>query len=238
MAVGSLRYGRVESSEYGETVKWCHWHVSLRFIPALCLPLHRNCVSPVTLRELAASDLENIDGFQELRWVHILSNLYIALNLMTSSNPDKQKMRMAIARGRIDIPAPSQPAASLATTSASNYLKRKMSGSQLAEISEAGCSQPASQREEADEDTPSVEEAKDELYCTLSTKVVGIQYYKGTSIGHELGCITDTSRIGWSWRGSSTRQRASECIWQVSAIDNMRVNLSDGTQEMQFKWKT
>ena len=67
MAVGSLRYGRVESSEYGETVKWCHWHVSLRFISALCLPLHRNCVSPVTLRELAASDLENIDGFQELR---------------------------------------------------------------------------------------------------------------------------------------------------------------------------
>lgn len=116
---------------------------------------------------------------------NILSNLYITANLGTSSNPDKQKVRLAIARGRIDIPAASQPvAASLAAAAASNSLKRKIGD--LAEISEVGCSQPASQREEADEDTPSVEEAKDELYCVLSTKVVGIQYYTGTSIGHGL----------------------------------------------------
>ena len=67
MAVGTLRYGQVEPNEFGETVKWSHWHGSLSFTLALCLPLYRNCVSPVTLRELAASDLENIDGFQELQ---------------------------------------------------------------------------------------------------------------------------------------------------------------------------
>ena len=143
---------------------------------------------------------------------NILGNLYIAVNSGTSSDPDKQKMRLAIARGRIDIPAASQPAASLAATCASNSLKRKMSEPQLAKISEVGGSQPASQREEADEDAPSVEEAKDELYCIFSTKVVGIQYYGGTSIGHGPDCIADASRIGWSRRGRSTRQRASECI--------------------------
>ncbi|KAF8345940.1 SNF2 family N-terminal domain-containing protein [Amanita rubescens] len=143
MAVGTLRYGQVEPSEFGETVKWSHW----------------DCASPLTLRELAASDLENLDGFQELR------------------NSDKQKIRLAIARGRIDVPGIAKPVASPAATSALNPAKRKIGE---AEPFEVGCSQPpASQREEAEEDTPSDEEAKDELYCAYSTKVVGIQYYRG-----------------------------------------------------------
>ena len=86
-----------------------------------------------------------------------------------------------------------------------------MNESLLVETSELGCSQPASQREEA-EDIPSDEEVKDELFCSLSTKVVGIQYYGGMFIGHGLDCIADASRIGWSWRGGSTGQRASESI--------------------------
>ena len=44
--------------------------------------------------------------------------------------------------------------------------------------------------EEFEEDTPE-EEARDELYCSLSTNVVGVQYYKGSStrLRPFLGCF-------------------------------------------------
>ncbi len=139
---------------------------------------------------------------------------------------------MAIARGRIDVPGAARPVASPAATSAPNPAKRKMGEAELFEV---GCFQPASQREEAEEDTPSDEEAKDELYCVYSTKVVGIQYYRGTFADLGLYCTADASRDGWPWRGSFTCQRASESLRQVSGIGVLDVNLTDMTQEMQSK---
>lgn len=135
---------------------------------------------------------------------------------------------MAIARGRVDVPGTAKPVASPAATSAPNPAKRKMGEVEL-------CSQPVSQREEAEEDTPSDEEAKDELYCVYSTKVVGIQYYRGTFADRGLDCIVDASRDGWPWRGSFTCQRASESLRQVSGIGILHVNLTVMTQEMQSK---
>ncbi|KAF8622719.1 hypothetical protein AX15_006810 [Amanita polypyramis BW_CC] len=136
---------------------------------------HWGCISTGILRELAAADLEQVGGFHELR------------------NSDKQRIRLAIARRRIDpsdIPdtARSQSAeAPTSSSSASNPLKRRIvehsvSHSQLQELSSSqlGLSQPGgSQGEEAEEDDPPDEEVKDELYCIFPTRVVGIQYYTG-----------------------------------------------------------
>jgi len=140
---------------------------------------------------------------------------------------------LAIARGRIDVPGIAKPVASPAATSALNPAKRKMGEAELFEV---GCSQPpASQREEAEEDTPSDEEAKDELYCVYSTKVVGIQYYRGKFTDYGPDCTADASRDGWPWRGSFTCQRASESLRQVSGIGVLDVNLTGMTQEIQSK---
>ncbi|KAK2463186.1 hypothetical protein APHAL10511_004841 [Amanita phalloides] len=155
MAVGTLRYGKVEPNEFGEVVEWFHW----------------GCVPPGTLREMAVADFEHIDGFRELR------------------NSDKQKIRLAIARGRIDpsdVPetSKSNPIPS-AASSTEKSLKRKMdedgaSSLQSGVDSRKPFPEPgSSQREEAEENSPAIEEPKDELYCTCTTKVVGIQYYRG-----------------------------------------------------------
>ncbi|KAM6502461.1 SNF2 family N-terminal domain containing protein, partial [Amanita muscaria] len=163
MTVGTLRYGHIMSSDVANKVEWCHW----------------GCVSPTVLRELAISDLNEIPGFQDL------------------SNPDQQKIRTAIARGfvdPVDIPntARAKPTQRPVDPKALNPRKRKTSEDVPSPIvTQSKTSQPDKFQpgpsksgnyqmvEEIEEENNPEEEVKDELYCTMSAKVVGIQYYTG-----------------------------------------------------------
>lgn len=157
MDVGTLRYGETMPGEYGETVEWRHW----------------GCVTPAILSQLATLTMDNLSGFQDL------------------TPQDQQKIRLAISLRRVDpadIP-PSTQSTSLATTAepnagSSNGKKRKADKmTSLSSIAvpkarsvAATLTQP-SEEELAEE--VAEEEVRDELYCTMHTNVVGIQYYKG-----------------------------------------------------------
>ncbi|KAF8633364.1 hypothetical protein AX17_004535 [Amanita inopinata Kibby_2008] len=143
MAVGTLRYGRITSSEIGDKVEWCHW----------------GCVSLDTLRQLAAADLEQTQGFQDLR------------------NSDRQKIRLAIARGRIDpsdVPDTAKYPGAESSAISSVSISRKRTADETA----VSLSQPPAGTSEEVEDAHQ-EEVRDELYCTMHTNAVGIQYYTG-----------------------------------------------------------
>ena len=63
--------------------------------------------------------------------------------------------------------------------------------------------------EEADADDPQEDEPIEELYTTLSTNVVGIQYYEGYMrqiLGH-MTCVNALTRSRWVWRTGETRTR-------------------------------
>ncbi|KAF5380521.1 hypothetical protein D9615_004518 [Tricholomella constricta] len=172
MDVGTLRYGLTISGEFGETVEWCHW----------------GCVTPATLRQLAALPVDNVTGFKNLK------------------PQDQQKIRLAISLRRIDpddIPD-SAKARPMPTPSAGanndrpSQKKRKAEPEPLLASQGAPSSSfttstnptpPASSRmkistatrlaeDERVEEAPR-EEVRDELYCTMNTNVMGIQYYKG-----------------------------------------------------------
>ncbi|TFY66346.1 hypothetical protein EVG20_g4743 [Dentipellis fragilis] len=219
IALGALRYGRTITNHYGETVQWTHWY-----------SVHRGCLTPTILAQLAGYGVHRISGFGSLR------------------SEDQHKIRRALASRRIDpedipesakapaalIPAPSssqpppssqvseppsssQPSMSqsaptstpVASGSGPSQRKRKAElDAAFAEaersLSAPGGSQPkplASQPgaprmsayegvrkinnpagatwEEGVENDAPPEESIDELYCTMSTNVVGVQYYKG-----------------------------------------------------------
>ncbi|PFH50907.1 hypothetical protein AMATHDRAFT_3537 [Amanita thiersii Skay4041] len=149
MPIGTLRYGRITSSELGNNVEWCHW----------------GCVSSNTLRQLAISDLEQAEGFQELR------------------TTDKQKIRTAIARGRIDpadIPETTKASLSAPSAAPASSSKRKRdevvpSASQSGNLSTVN---PHDNKED-DEDAQEEEDVRHVLYFTFKSSVVGIQYYTG-----------------------------------------------------------
>lgn len=113
------------------------------------------------------------------------------------SPADQQKIRHAITTRRIDpadvpetakSPDLSQINALTASTQGPTPTKRKaeFQASQVASSSQTSQSAPRSSQsgnqsytfEDEEEDTPE-EESKDELYCMLTTNVVGVQYYKG-----------------------------------------------------------
>ncbi|KAL1660706.1 SNF2 family N-terminal domain-containing protein [Schizophyllum commune] len=165
MAPGSLRYGQLKTTNLGENVEWRHW----------------GCVTPVILAQLANVNLEAIEGFKDLQ-AH-----------------DRHKIREAVRLRRID-PADVPPSARVAAapppaTQTARKRKAPEPASQPSMIqassSMAGPSQPSQAFEdEATEDN--VEEAADELYCTLSTGVVGIQYYTGlVGAGEEVQLIRE-----------------------------------------------
>ncbi|KAL1703202.1 SNF2 family N-terminal domain-containing protein [Schizophyllum commune] len=165
MAPGSLRYGQLKTTNLGENVEWRHW----------------GCVTPVILAQLANVNLEAIEGFKDLQ-AH-----------------DRHKIREAVRLRRID-PADVPPSARVAVApppATQTTRKRKapepasQPSTSQASSSTAGPSQPSQAIEdEATEDN--VEEAADELYCTLSTGVVGIQYYTGlVGAGEEVQLIRE-----------------------------------------------
>ncbi|KAG5635503.1 hypothetical protein H0H81_011022 [Sphagnurus paluster] len=166
MDIGTLRYGVAMTGEFGETVEWRHW----------------GCVTPATINQLAAINLDDINGFKSL------------------IPQDQQKIRLAISLRRIDpsdIPdsAKAKVIPSTLTNERPSQKKRKAE-QERAMASQGGSSRPeatisstsrlrptlptASQLAEDEKvEEPPEEEVRDELYCTMNTNVVGIQYYKG-----------------------------------------------------------
>ncbi len=124
---------------------------------------------------------------------------------LTDTHPerpaDREKVKQAIARKRVDpadVPAsarnPNLPQPPSPTT-VRNGVKRKadaIAGASSSQTKVASSSQHSastsvnrSRTFDADvieigsDDDNEVEEVRDELYCMLNTKVVGLQYYKG-----------------------------------------------------------
>ncbi|KAK0504709.1 SNF2 family N-terminal domain-containing protein [Armillaria luteobubalina] len=163
ITTGTLRYGQTTTHEHGDTVEWRHW----------------GCVTPSILAQLASTNLENALGFRDLR-----------------SN-DQRRIRKAVSERRVDpadIPPSAQTVKSTSikasTTSIPSQKKRKArqeaaSGSQRpassaqvpATLIRPPSSAPVDETLVADE--ISEEEPADELYSTMRTNVVGLQYYKG-----------------------------------------------------------
>ncbi|KAG5722646.1 putative SWI/SNF-related matrix-associated actin-dependent regulator of chromatin subfamily A member 3-like 1, partial [Termitomyces sp. T112] len=160
MEIGSLRYGLEKSGDFGDTIEWRHW----------------GCVTPPILSDLAAFPVENTTGFAFL------------------SPEDQQKIRLAISIRRIDpadIPDSAKvkttASASVTTNVQSNQKKRKaeqdsrLAASQAVNMAPKTLTLPSATQlaeDENIEETPD-EEIADELYCSMKTNVVGIQYYKG-----------------------------------------------------------
>ncbi|TFK44820.1 SNF2 family N-terminal domain-containing protein [Crucibulum laeve] len=151
LRVGTLRYGSTVAKEFGETVEWRHW----------------GCVTPSILEQLALATVNNITGFQELK------------------PSDQQKIRLAISLRRIDpadipVTAKATTTSSMPTPATRSVLSQKRKAND-APSSLKYISTPSSLQmpEEEVEEESTEEEPKDEIYCTLNTSVVGIQYYEG-----------------------------------------------------------
>ncbi|TFK54077.1 hypothetical protein OE88DRAFT_1695204 [Heliocybe sulcata] len=158
---GVLRYGRVLKTDYGDTVEWRHW----------------GCVTPAILAELAILPVDDVPGLKSLRI------------------EDQHRIRRAVATRRIDpadIPASAKPPPTHAGPSAGGPSQKKRKAALNASQAAAGTYRAAApgnatpraveidltQNEEIEDDA-SEEESRDELYCTMSTSIVGVQYYKG-----------------------------------------------------------
>ncbi|EKM54585.1 uncharacterized protein PHACADRAFT_197015 [Phanerochaete carnosa HHB-10118-sp] len=167
--LGALRYGEVTFGQYGETVKWRHW----------------GCVTPEILAKLAQTKIERVPGFKNLRF------------------EDQAKIRIAAGRRHVD-PEDVPESAKTASTSvasaaapASTQLKRKAENAPQAGPSQPSASQrPGTRTIRVDDDieevVPDEEEAKDELYVTYRTNIVGVQYYAGlVGPGEEVRLIRE-----------------------------------------------
>lgn len=83
--------------------------------------------------------------------------------------------------------------------------------------------------EEADVGDSEEDEPLEELYTTLTTSIVGVQYYKGYM--RQKLCralhIDASSRSRWIWRTSETRKGATKSIRPVSGICSECMRLSN-----------
>ncbi|KAF9066155.1 SNF2 family N-terminal domain-containing protein [Rhodocollybia butyracea] len=159
MAPGSLRYGKItrDTVTKSDSVEWRHW----------------GCVTPQILVELAAV-IDDTPGLRQLK------------------QGDQTKIRMACATRRVnpeDLPPSARsitaPAAPVSTPSAVPRKRKQLASSGAASGSVAGPSAVPSASQaavsyvmEPEEEEP-LEEAIDELIVSMSTQVVGIQYYNG-----------------------------------------------------------
>ncbi len=192
--------------EHGDTVEWRHW--SALFICSvlwLTILLHRGCVTPSILAQLASANLESINGFRDLRWAKFFSPGFTSNDPFFRSD-DQRRIRKAVSERRVDpadIPPSAQTvkstsinasAASIPSQKKRKALQEAVSGSQRPAPSSQ---QPASSAllpatsarpppstpvdETLAADEIPEEEPADELYSTMRTNVVGLQYYKGLS---------------------------------------------------------
>ncbi|CAK5281753.1 unnamed protein product [Mycena citricolor] len=147
---GTLRYGKNTKNEIGETVEWRHWA----------------CVTPQILSELARLVLSSAPGFNQLT-VH-----------------DQSKIRTAISRRQID-PRDAAIRSNVGTSTPSTSTAQrsvlssapKRSRAQFEGASSASAIERVALEEEEESSTPEAD--IDELYVTLRTNIVGIQYYRG-----------------------------------------------------------
>ncbi|KAI6157534.1 SNF2 family N-terminal domain-containing protein [Pisolithus tinctorius] len=168
IAVGSLRYGTLVPSEFGEIVIWRHW----------------GCVTPDILRILATVDLNSVTGFNSLRPEDqgkvrraIADRRVDPVDIPTSAKVIAAPMSQPI--------QPLMPLLTAPEPTSANQRQRKRK--QLSESSEpsvpnvSGVSTSSRPRtNDEDEDVLLIEpEPIDELYCIFKTRVVGVQYYKG-----------------------------------------------------------
>ncbi|KAJ7901958.1 SNF2 family N-terminal domain-containing protein [Mycena olivaceomarginata] len=151
LPVGTLRYGQANTNAFGETkIEWVHW----------------GCVTASQLSQLATLTMDRVAGFNQL------------------STADQKKIRTAIALRRVD---PSDiPATARAPQQAAPSQKRRRAefeASQAASSSQASSSVSSRPQLEEEEEVEVIEaEQPDELYelyLSMPTDVVGVQYYKG-----------------------------------------------------------
>lgn len=168
IAVGSLRYGTLVPSEFGEIVIWRHW----------------GCVTPDILRILATVDLNSVTGFNTLR-PEDQGKVRRAIAGRRVDPVDIPTSAKAIAAPMSQPLQPLMPLLTAPEPTSANQRQRKRK--QLSESSEpsvpsvSGVSTSSRPRtNDEDEEVLLIEpEPIDELYCIFKTRVVGVQYYKG-----------------------------------------------------------
>jgi SWI/SNF-related matrix-associated actin-dependent regulator of chromatin subfamily A3 len=150
---------------------------------------HRGCVTPQMLGNMASYGVERIAGFSGLR------------------TEDKARVRLALKKRRLkpadvtgatpSLPPTSQPSQVTATQPpAPSTQKRKADTapgpSRVQNVVAPSPTQAAARQaaiggaawEEGAETEDVADQQIDELYCTLSSNVVGIQYYKGACLSY------------------------------------------------------
>ena len=153
--------------------------------------------------------MDRLIGFQDLTFVVPLLRR-IPVNCPISPQ-DQQKIRLAISLRRVDpadIPASAKSVqtARLATAAkpnagfSKNNKKRKAdeTTSTVPTLRSVTGTLPQPSEEDQAEEVAE-EEVRDELYCTMHTNVVGIQYYKGcvnTLLGFSLTSCFNT-KVSW-----------------------------------------
>ncbi|KAI0730200.1 SNF2 family N-terminal domain-containing protein [Fomitopsis betulina] len=187
IVLGDLRYGQVKLGPYGETVEWRHW----------------GCVTPNILANISRTQLERIQGFNNLR------------------QEDQGKIRLAVGLRRIDpadvpatakghgslpglssTPSSSQPRPEASALAPGPSQKKRKAAFEAAMITQPSASQPSASQplrrlsdqfeEEQNNAVIDVDDAQDELYCMTKVPVVGLQYYTGlVGTGEEVRLVRE-----------------------------------------------
>ncbi|KAI6032893.1 SNF2 family N-terminal domain-containing protein [Pisolithus orientalis] len=163
IAVGSLRYGTLVPSEFGEIVIWRHW----------------GCVTPDILRILATVDLNSVTGFNTLR-PEDQGKVRRAIAGRRVDPVDIPTSAKAIAAPMSQPLQPLMPLLTAPEPTSANQRQRKRK--QLSESSEpsvpsvSGVSTSSRPRtNDEDEEVLLIEpEPIDELYCIFKTRVVAL----------------------------------------------------------------
>lgn len=150
--------------------------------------------------------MDSLTGFQDLTFV-IPPSRRIPVNCPISPQ-DQQKIRLAISLRRVDpadVPVSAKSVQSARLVTAAEHRARSNEN-----IKKRKAEEGTSLEEEPAEEVVE-EEVKDELYCTVRTNVVGIQYYKGW-VNAIPSCLLTSlfkSRSRGARRRSSSSQRAA-----------------------------
>lgn len=222
---GELRYGHTTANNYGEIVQWRHW----------------GCVTPQILGNILKHGVETCAGFSSLR------------------PEDRERVRKALKDRRVDPtdvtgsahassskpvlePQPSQVTATQ-QLSPSNTKKRKAEAvldpgqSQTKNVAAPSPTQAAYHQaaiggmawEEGTDALEVVDQQVDELYGTITSNVVGVQYYKGlVDVGEQVRLIREprnrydqnaiaVQNIGHTQVGHLPRQIAAKLAPHIDA---------------------
>ncbi|KAI9442268.1 SNF2 family N-terminal domain-containing protein [Lactarius indigo] len=182
IAQGELRYGHATQGDYGEIVQWKHW----------------GCVTPQLLGTLSKYGVERITGFSSL---HAEDQARVRLALKTRRVAPANNTHASPSQ---PVPQPSQQTSTQMHPPLPNEKKRKaVTVSDVVQSQNAAAPSPtqaavrraamggAAWEEGADAEEV-VEQQVDELFCTLSSNVVGVQYYKGfVDIGEQVRFVRE-----------------------------------------------